>query len=103
MFIRGCYHDTDCATTDNTAHYITNDYYCGSGIGGDSPGCADPTMTTLMPCTDTSATALGPDGKSGTPGGAVGLTSKTSGVFRKSIIHLSFHHSITKFLYISDK
>ena len=92
MFIRGCYHDSECATSDATAHYITNDYYCGSGIGGDSPACTLP-GTMLMACAGTGTTEIAPDGKSGTLGGAVGLTSKTTGVFRKSIIYHSTHLS----------
>jgi len=85
VFIRGCHHGdgSECAMSDATAHYITNDYYCGSGIGGDSPACSLPGMATLTDCAGSTTTAIGPDGKSGTPGEAVGLTSKTTGVFQQ--------------------
>lgn len=99
MFIRGCHHGdgSECAISDDTAHYITNDYYCGSGIGGDSPSCSLPGPTVLTDCAGSTTTAIGPDGQSGTPGEAVGLTSKTTGVFRKLIILNSIHHSLPKF------
>ena len=87
VFVRGCYHADECATTDDKAHYVRNDYYCGNGIGGDSPGCTNPTDDT-MDCTYGTTPALLPDGTSGTPGGAVGLTSKTTGVFRKLLFLL---------------
>ena len=89
MFVRGCYHKDECAQSDDVAHYVTNDYYCGSGIGGDSPACNSPTFApatpTLIDCSS-AVPAIAPDGKSGTLFDmAAGLTKKNTGVFRKIV------------------
>ena len=67
---------------------LFQDYYCGAGIGGDTPGCEGdlktPTADTKCVKTDAGYTKI--DGKSGTSGGAdagAGLTDSNKGVYRK--------------------
>ena len=91
-FIRGCLHNTDCATTDKSSISVENDFYCGAGIGGDTPGCANPTdsvVNTLTDCT-TYTGSIAPDGKSGTTNAkSPGLTTSNTGVYRKENTHIS--------------
>ena len=90
IFVRGCLHKDQCPDSDGTPHYIRNDYYCGSGIGGDTPNCEN-TMTPGDPCDSADPIKQVPDGKSGTLFDmAKGLTDKNTGVFRKSFAYILY-------------
>ena len=96
-FVRGCYHYTECKTSDLTPHWITNDFYCGAGIGGDTPSCnIGKTASAVCDAAIDNGAVVPIDGISGTNGGAnagAGLTDTNKGVYRKSIkIHFMKPH-----------